>query len=479
MVSIQPTPNSNTTPEVSELEDAAAIKANRMATLLGIEVGAREATTIADLAIKAVNDPRSLTGFQQAFFLENYSAGKFRTVASTSQATINRQAPLIQMIEDCVKQISLKENFDEIFEFELQEIQTSWAKEQAVYPYKYFYWIPVLIPAGANKEEISNNKPSQYLGGLLFARTTPWREVDIIVLRRIIDTYAHAWHALKLSNKLKPTKITRPKLLTAGVFTLLIVAMFLPIPYTSVAPAQIIADDPWVISAPIDGVINEVYVNPNQEIKEGDRLFSFVDTTLRNSATIAENELYLANARLENTRRSALIESEGRREITIANAERKIAATRESYARELLENVRINAIRNGIILFTNKNDLKGKPVSTGQKIMEIADPTRIAIAIEVPPGDGLAMKIGQPVNVYLDVNPLKPVKGTLKRASYTPASTESGTLAYHGIVEIDSDTETIPRIGLRGTAKLNAGKTSLGFWLFRKPIVLLRRSFGI
>lgn len=467
--------------KIIELEDTAALKASRMATLLGIEAGAREAETVEALAIKAVNDPRALTGFEQAFCLQYKNGSHYRTIAITSQADVNRSAPVVQFIEACAKKISLVENPDEAHEFNINEIDTEWSKEQATYPYRYCYWLPILCPETKNSGEksIFSGNAREQLGAILLTKKTPWREVDIIVLKRVIDTYAHSWHALVLGKKSKPTLHNKKKLIGAMCATAFAIAMFIPIPYTAVAPAQIVAKNPWVVSAPIDGVIEEVLVNPNDTITEGQQLLSFVDTTLRNSATIAESELSLAEARFENIKRSALIANEGRREIAIADAERKLADIQEKYARELLNKVNVHAPKNGIILFTDKNDLNGQPVSTGQKIMEIANPEEVAISIEVSPGDELTMELGQEVDVYLDVDPLNPIKGTLTRANFKAKPTETGSLAYIGIVDLQLNSENIPRIGLRGTAKLNAGKTALGFWLFRKPIVILRRTFGI
>ena len=37
----------------------------------------------------------------------------------------------------------------------------------------------------------------------------------------------------------------------------------------------------------------------------------------------------------------------------------------------------------------------------------------------------------------------------------------------------------LPRIGLRGTAKIYAAQVTLGYYLLRKPIAYIRRSFGV
>ena len=38
---------------------------------------------------------------------------------------------------------------------------------------------------------------------------------------------------------------------------------------------------------------------------------------------------------------------------------------------------------------------------------------------------------------------------------------------------------TLPRIGLKGSAKVYAEEVSLGYYLFRKPILFLRKTLGV
>jgi hypothetical protein len=41
------------------------------------------------------------------------------------------------------------------------------------------------------------------------------------------------------------------------------------------------------------------------------------------------------------------------------------------------------------------------------------------------------------------------------------------------------DGQGLPRIGLRGTAKIYAGRVTLGYYLLRKPLAFVRRSLGV
>jgi multidrug efflux pump subunit AcrA (membrane-fusion protein) len=50
---------------------------------------------------------------------------------------------------------------------------------------------------------------------------------------------------------------------------------------STLAPAKIVAKDPLIVNAPIDGVIAEILVLPNTVVSEGQVLFKYEDTTFR------------------------------------------------------------------------------------------------------------------------------------------------------------------------------------------------------
>ena len=451
--------------------DTASVKANRMATLLGIEAAAREATSVRALAMHLVNDPRALTPFEQAFCVQRRYIGKFRTLAITAQADFNAHAPGVQMAEGLVTEICKLRNPEKPFSFGILDFKTDWQSEQQSYPFSQWVWLPVLSPIQDGDDKL--------LGGVLIARQTPWRDLDLVVLKRIADTYGHAWSLLEQKRKQATPRKHRRRIALLGAAVTAVAAMFIPVPYTVVAPAQIVAMDPTVLSAPIDGVIETVHVKPNESVDRDQTLVTFVDTTLRNNAQIATNELFLSQTRRTNTNRAAIVDAEQRRELAILDAERALAETKRAYANDLLDKIVIRAPQNGIVLFGDRETLSGKPVVTGERIMEIADPNRFEVLVEVAPGDAIALREGQTVKIYLDANPLKTLHGTMQRTNYIPTDGHAGQLAYTGYVTLNDPAPSLARIGLRGTAKLEAGRTALGFWLFRKPIAMVRRNLGV
>jgi hypothetical protein len=82
------------------------------------------------------------------------------------------------------------------------------------------------------------------------------------------------------------------------------------------------------------------------------------------------------------------------------------------------------------------------------------------------------------VSLLLHVDPLSPLEATIVRSSYEATLAPDGTLAYVIRAQL-KEGQGLPRIGLRGTAKIYAGQVTLGYYLLRKPLAFMRRSLGI
>ena len=125
-----------------------------------------------------------------------------------------------------------------------------------------------------------------------------------------------------------------------------------------------------------------------------------------------------------------------------------------------------------------QEDWRGRPVQVGERVMLIADPSLIDVTIYLPPDDAVELEPGAQVNLLLHVDPLSPLEAKIERSSYEATLAPDGTLAYVIRAQLGQG-QGLPRIGLRGTAKIYAGRVTLAYYLLRKPLAFLRRSLGI
>jgi multidrug resistance efflux pump len=250
----------------------------------------------------------------------------------------------------------------------------------------------------------------------------------------------------------------------------------IPVRQSVLAPAEVVPLGGQVVAAPLDGVIAEFLVKPNQAVKNGDLLLRFESTTLKAQADVAERALGVAEAELKaNSQRSfADAESSSKIDLLAARVEQKRAE--RNYAIELLKRSEVRAERDGIAVFADAERWLGKPVQTGERLMEIADPNQAELRIELAVGDAIALEPGAQVALFLDSDPLQRHLARLERSAYEAQPTAAGQLAYRLDARFDA---TAPRIGLRGTAKIFGDRAPLALYLLRRPLAGLRQSVGL
>jgi len=107
----------------------------------------------------------------------------------------------------------------------------------------------------------------------------------------------------------------------------------------------------------------------------------------------------------------------------------------------------------GLAIFDEPNDWIGRPVTIGERLLEIADPNEAELEIWLPVADAITLKPGAEVEFFLNVSPGAPLRAKLRQASYEATVSPAQLLGYRLKATLDDPAPT-PRIGLRGTAKI-------------------------
>ncbi|WGK90742.1 efflux RND transporter periplasmic adaptor subunit [Pseudomonas migulae] len=426
------------------------------ARFLGLERLTRAARTPSQLAYSLVNDAQALFGFRHAALL---IAGKVHAVTGVS--TVDPNAPFVAFVEQAVAQLFKRDVLKQarVIAPDLlsESIQADWQSLSAA----QVFWLPLI------------DHQSEVFGGLWLARDLPWNPAEQVLLSQLGDTYSHAWLALQPH---KPWRLRWTRKRQVVLIALLVLGMLIPVRQSVLAPAEVVPLGGRVVAAPLDGVIAEFLVKPNQTVKTGDPLLRFEGTTLKAQADVAERALGVAEAELKaNSQRSfADAESSSKIDLLAARVEQKRAE--RDYARELLKRSEVRAERDGIAVFADAERWTGKPVQTGERLMEIADPSQAELRIELAVSDAISLEPGAQVALFLDSDPLQRHSARLERAAYEAQPTSGGQLAYRLDASFD---QAPPRIGLRGTAKIFGDRAPLALYLLRKPLAGLRQSVGL
>jgi multidrug efflux pump subunit AcrA (membrane-fusion protein) len=251
------------------------------------------------------------------------------------------------------------------------------------------------------------------------------------------------------------------KTATIAAPILFLVAMFLPVPYRVSAGCRLQPEVTRQVAAPFDGILEKALVKPGQTV-EASQLLAVLDGK--------EIRWKLAEAIAK--RESALKERDQ------AMAARDIAAKQLAqlqadglglqvdllqYQRDHLE---IRAPISGTLISGNLERSEGVPVTTGQKLFDIAPIDRLEVEIAVPDSEVAQIAAGQKVRFRLESQAHFRHGGVVSQV-YPVSEVRDGRNIFVCLSNVDNSRGEL-RPGMLGKARIEAGHRMLGWTLFHR-----------
>jgi multidrug efflux pump subunit AcrA (membrane-fusion protein) len=442
-----------------------------MAEPLGVLVGllrdVREAETSQALAFVLVNAARRLIAYDRALLLRCGAGGR-RVVAASGASQIDRASPLIRRLERTAADRDFAARARTLHEMDFSTAAGGPTTDDDVGSGRPL-WVPLIIPGGAE----GGGQDDGLIGALWLDRAEPWREAEAALLAELAGAAAHAFHALEGGRRRRPP-VGKWAL---GFSVAAVLALFLPAQRAALAPVEIVARDAEVIAAPIDGVIRSFEVRPNRRVEVGDALFTLDDTDRRARFEVAAKALDVARVEHRQASQGALGGKRDASKLAALEAQIALKEIELDNARQQLERTRVKAGRSGVALLPDAQDYIGRPVAAGERVMQVADPQEIEARAWLAAHDVLPVDDGAAVRIFLDADPLKPLDGRVVRIHHEAEETPSG-MAYRVMIALNPAQENAPRIGARGTARIDGDRAPLFLYLFRRPVAALRQASG-
>lgn len=433
---------------VKPAEGAASPEANPALRLLQHEAEIRRQGTETELLFHLVNTVQHLVAHDQAMVLRRHATtGQLNVEVVSGLPMIDRSAPLIQEIE------ARFHRFDQ---------EGLLAQAHLAPP---TLWLPL------------KDREGRVNAGVAFSRATPFSQGEVTLLARLADTYAHAWAALRIPSRgfTRGVLVNRKRVMIAA--GLLVAVACIPVRLSVMAPVEVIAADPFVVTSPIAGVVRSILVDPNTPVSAGQVLVQFEDLQPRNEMALAQQKLAVAQARDAKVAAASFKDATAAHDMATAQAELELARVSYNYALEVLQRTQVATPTAGVVVYTDKRDWEGRPVMVGEEILQVADPTKIAYRVDLPTGNSIPLEAGTDVKVYLDSSPLGGLQAKLQSISYTPRTQTGSAGTTYTVLAQATDGET-PRIGSRGTAQLYGGHVPLIVQVLRRPIAATRQFIG-
>jgi len=440
---------------------------NPALALLEFERRIQSATSNREVAFRAVNDGSQVLAFDQAILWRWDVLSRPLIAAASGLADVSADSPYQQWLVRLVRAIT-PEPFDASKELASAELPEAVTADGTDWTPAHLLHCPLRGPDG------------DALGGILYFRSEPFSETERASAEWMARSTGYglwAWrsHKTGLKRWLKNPFTWRNLAIGAAVIALIAI---IPVRLSALAPAEITPLKPISVTSPVDGVVREIVVKPNEVVKADQLVAVLDDTSLRNRLELATKALDIARADLQRATFKSFTDEASRLELQVLNARVQEKGAEVTFLQELLGKSKLYAPQGGLAIFPGQEEWRGRPVQVGERVMLIADPSLIDVTIYLPPEDAVELEPGAEVSLILHVDPLSSLEATIERASYEASLAPDGTLAYVVRARLASG-QGLPRIGLRGTAKIYAGRVTLGYYLLRKPLAFVRRALGV
>ncbi len=439
-------------------------KITRLSRIFSFEKKIREAKNIVELRYIVTNELRTITPYVFAFVGQWIKNSKFKIETVSDIAIVERTSPTTTLIQKMMRQ-KIKELSYEVHAFTPDSKNLLPAKGEKPLP-SNFLWVPCF----------SVQKGPE--AALLLCREDNWTDEEIEYVKHLSATIGHALGSLTNHNTLMGVfKYLRNSFFQFFILLALIASMFIPVKLSTIGKMEIIPKEPNFINSPLNAVAQKMLIENNEEITINQSIILFEKTQLQNDYELSMQEQRIIETELLQAQQSSFNSSEDKAMLARLQGRIKLAKEKTIYQKLLLDKTTVFAPSNGIAVIKDKSLIIGKPFQIGETIMMIADPNKILVEIMVPVKDSITIKKEAKVNIYLDSDPLNVMKAKVIKYSYEPEMTSQNILAYRVTAKL-IDENIYPRIGLRGSAKIFGDEVRLYFYLFRKPIIFLRQTFG-
>ena len=432
------------------------------ATVLQLEKMARSAKNLSELSFVIMNETNKLVKYKNAFMWFVNERGGIDIFSASGVEEVDKSAPLVDWLKSAIASFAIKKDSKQFKVISADDFPKKMSQNWQKYMSKNVFWYPLLTDKG------------DLYGGIWIAKDNAYVKRDLILLDLVLDIYKYfiALHK-KVNNKKKVGWGLYSKIVLVAV----VLGLCMPIRQTVVAPASIVPKNPSVVNSPINGVIKNVLVEPNSFVSLGDNIALFDDTEIKNRYNVSVKTLRVVEAELKKSRQLAFSSPQDQANVKLLEAKLEQQILEVEYNRKILDKILIKSPANGVAIFGDKNDLIGKPVSIGERLIVVASPEDVELEVMVPAADAISLENGGKIDFFLNINSLKSYSASIYQASYEPIVTPEGVASYKVKASINS--KKLPRVGLKANAKIYGKKVSVFYYLFRRPIGFIRQKFGL
>lgn len=258
---------------------------------------------------------------------------------------------------------------------------------------------------------------------------------------------------------------------------LLMLLLLIRVPLRIVAPCEIVPADPYVITSPLEGIIEQILVKPGKNVKAGEILFSYDKRVPLKELEIAEKQVAIAQAEINRTEGLGYSgDKKSFAELAVLNEKLEKEKVQLNYAKYQASLLDFKSPIEGIVILDNPDEWRGRPVKIGEKVLIVSDPNKTKIKIWIPENDNIPLRLDSNVTIFLSVDPINSYEAKLNYIANEVSLSDKKIPSFLAEAEWVTYPEKI-KLGLTGNAILYGERVSLLYFLLRKPWGTFRHFF--
>jgi multidrug resistance efflux pump len=429
---------------------------SRLVTLLDLEGQVLAAGTRQEVAFCAVNLSHALAPYRQAML---WSA-KRGIEAVSGLALPESNAPFMLWSEQVFR--ALAKGHDAMADISASDLPAELAEQ-------WDEWLPahgLFLPLAG--------------GALLFARDEPWDEGGRMLLKRLTEGVRAALRGFERPSPFAGLLFPRvsPRRKHAAIAAAVVLAAAFPVTGSVLAPAEMVPAGPAVVRSPLEGVVDRIHVKPNDAVTEGQPLFDLDTTQIAGKLQVVRQQYATADAEHRQVQLAQFNDPKMKAQVAILAGKAEEKAAEVKWLESQLDRVHVKAPRAGIAVFDDPSEWIGRPVAVGEKVIQVAAETDTDVEAWVAVPDVGEVKPGAKLTLFLNTRPLSPVRAVVRTVAYEAVARPDGTIA-HRLRATVAEGGDKPRLGLKGTSRIDGDTVPLVWWLFRKPLAAVRQFVGV
>jgi len=410
-----------------------------------------------------LNETVELVDYDRALLFDLRDA-KPKLLGVSGQATVSKESEQLNDIQGLITDIAHPAKIQILDENSFGKGNETFSKFQSDGAVSSVVWVPIIFEG-------------EFLLGLWLERWNKpvWEEEELQVLHYLAPGYAAAWKHFSKRFRFIP-KISKAALIFTGL--ILFFALFLvPVPLRMVAPCEIVPKNPYLVTAPLNGIIEEMLVNPGQVVEKGNLLFVYDKRVPEQELNVARKQVDIAESQLTRVMTLGVRDPKALTETAVWQLELQKEKIKLELAEYQATQLEVKAAVNGVTSFENPDEWRGKPVQIGERIMLITDPNQTKVKIWLAEADNIKIDRNKPVKVFLNIDPATTHRAKLRYVAEYSEISEKGVPSFTAEAEWIEQPEDV-KIGVKGTAILYGKRVTLIYWILRKPMDAFRRLVG-